>query len=63
MVEPGGGCLPTNLSIPVSRSWRQESDNNTYLYNFTIASLNTNFIHMRTRIHAHDARTRMRAVS
>lgn len=31
MVEPGGGCLPTNLSIPVSRSWRQESDNNTYL--------------------------------
>ena len=31
MVEPGGGCLPTNLPIHVSRSWRQESDNNTYL--------------------------------
>lgn len=38
----------------------------THIYclsNFTIASLNTNAIHMRTRIHAHDARTRMRAVS
>ena len=32
------------------------------LTNFTIVSLNTNAIHMRTRIHAHDARTRTYAL-
>ena len=65
MVEPGGGCLPTiYLYLYLILGVRNVITTHIYcLSNFTIASLNTNAIHMRTRIHAHDARTRMRAVS